>query len=344
MQRTLLLIFCTLGLLSALVTKAQCNLNPVIMPDNLILCPNATDSLYTTAEYDTYQWYKNGKAIARANSRYLKVSQYEDAGYLFKVAVSKDNCKDTSKKVLVDGWVFASPTISSNISPSYIDFSGNAYYCSKDSLVFTLLEPYTNNVQWYNNYEPLQGATKPSYHVTGNGSYTACGSPAVCPDFTSCENIPVTATFDTVKAAISRNGDTLITGKAQSYQWSINGEKIAGATSQYYVAKRRGVYRVAITDKYFCSDISKPLLYRSLQKTNVSASPNPALSYLTVNINADNAAQIIISNVYGTKRLQVTISSFNQRINVSMLTTGTYLLQIADKNNNIIATTKFLKQ
>ena len=224
MQKILFLIFCTLGFFTGFIVKAQCNLNPVVMPNNLILCPNASGSLYTAEEYDTYQWYKDDKVIPDANSRYLRVSQYEKAVYYFKVEVSKNDCKATSE-IMVDGWVLASPAISSSIPPSYVGFSGNAYYCAKDSLVLTFLQPYSTNVQWYNNYEPIKGAMGQSYHVTGNGSYTVCGSPAVCPDFTSCENIPVAITFDTAKATINRSGDTLIAGKALSYQWSINGEK-----------------------------------------------------------------------------------------------------------------------
>jgi len=138
-------------MLTAFTAKAQCNLNPVIKPNNLILCPNATDSLYTTKEYDTYQWYRGGEMIAGANSRYLQVNQYDDAGFKFTVAVTKGKCKASSVDVLVDGWAFASPTMSSNIPPRYVDFSGTGYYCAKDSLAFTFLPPYTKNVQWYNN-------------------------------------------------------------------------------------------------------------------------------------------------------------------------------------------------
>ena len=76
----------------------------------------------------------------------------------------------------------------------------------------------------------------------------------------------------------------------------------------------------------------------------MSASPNPAASYINVHMEAAGAVQLIITDVYGIKRLQVPVSSSDQRVPVAILNTGTYLLQLADRNNNIIAATKFIKQ
>jgi hypothetical protein len=333
-----------LAMLVAVNAKAQCHLNPVIAPNNLILCPNATDSLYTTEEYDTYQWYRGDKEIAGANSRYLMVNQYDDAGYYFTVVVTKNQCKAASDKVLVDGWAFASPTMSSSIPPRSMDFYGTSYYCATDSLTFTFMPPYTTNVQWYNNYEPIQGANEQSYHVMGNGSYTVCGSPEVCPDFTACQNLAVVVVFDSLKATVTREGNTFIAGKAQHYQWSLNGRDIPGATGQKYTAEKRGIYRVTVSNNYGCADVSRPVIYLALNKGMVTASPNPATGFINVHIEAEQAAQIVITDVYGSKRLQVPVSSFSQRIAVTTLNAGTYLLQVMDKNNNIVATTKFLKQ
>jgi len=40
----------------------------------------------------------------------------------------------------------------------------------------------------------------------------------------------------------------------------------------------------------------------------------------------------------------VSVASLNQRVAVNTLNAGTYLLQVMDKSNNIVATNKFLKQ
>lgn len=344
MKQALLFSGCVLLLLFAVGAKAQCELKPVIAPDNLILCPNATDSLYTTEVYDSYQWYKEAKMIEGATSRYLVVDQYNDAGFEFSVVVTKGLCKGVSEKVLVDGWVFASPTMSSSLPPRGVDWYGNAYYCAGDALTFTFMSPYTTNIQWYNHYEPIKGATEQDYRVTGNGSYTVCGAPPQCPDFIACQNIPVVVYFDSAKATVTRDGNTFIAGKAQQYQWSLNGRDIAGATKQQYTAQRPGIYGVKITSKYGCTDVSRPIFYAGLGKTNVTVLPNPAASYITVTTDAPGAAQIIISDAFGVRRLQVALTSVNQRINVGTLTAGTYMLQVLDKSNNLVATSRFLKQ
>ncbi len=262
----------------------------------------------------------------------------------FTVAVTKGNCKATSGKVLVDGWAFASPTMSLSLPPRYVDYYGTSYYCAQDSLSFTFLPPYTTHIQWYNHYQPIKGANEQSYHVTGNGAYTVCGAPPQCPDFTACQNLAVAIVFDSTKATVTREGNTFIAGKAQQYQWSLNGREIPGANSREYTAAKRGVYRVKVTGKYGCTDISRPVVYLGINKGMVSVSPSPAASYINVHIEEEGAAHIVISDIYGTTRLQVPVSSLNQRVAVGTLSAGTYLLQVMDRSNNIVAFTKFLKQ
>lgn len=344
MQKNMLLFCCSLAMLLFTDLQAQCNLAPEIAPANLVLCPNATDTLYTTKEYDTYQWYKGGKLLPGANSRYLPVTQYEDAGYHFTVTVTLSNCKATADKVLVDGWVFASPTMASSVPPRHTDYWGTSYYCPNDSLVFTFLPPYTNNIQWYNHYEPIKGANAPTYLVTGSGSYTVCGSPQVCPDFTACQNLAVPIVIDTPHATVTRRRDTLVAGKGKRYQWSLNGQKIEGATGQQYIAKKRGIYRVTVWNKYDCADVSKPVLYLDL-KGVVTVWPNPAAGYVYARTSdIEGAAYFSITNMHGTRRLQLPFTSASQRIDVSLLQPGVYVLQVLDKNSTILASTTFLKQ
>src|SRR5258706_14061592 len=89
--------------------KAQCSFTATITPSSPILCPEGTDTL-STQVYDSYQWYKNGHAIAGATNRTYIVGQ-DDILYAFKVAATKDGCTDTSKRVIVDGYVFNPPII-----------------------------------------------------------------------------------------------------------------------------------------------------------------------------------------------------------------------------------------
>lgn len=345
MMKHLLKATVALCLFASFNANAQCIIKPVVAPANVLLCPNTQDSLYTTKVYDTYQWFKNGKAILGATSRYVKIDQYQDAGSLWTVSVTKDSCAGTSAKRLVDGWAFASPITIGNTIPNYVTPVGVGYYCPTDSMTLTFGLPYNTNIQWYNNGKPIAGATEQTYHVTSDGAYTVCGSPEVCPDFTQCQGLAVVVKFDTIKAEITRSGDTLIaTASARKYQWSVGGKEIAGATSRYYFPTKRGLYTVSILDKILCPSISKPFLYTGGKSGLVTVSPNPAKSYINVCIKSDEASQIIISDVYGNKRLQVPVKGTNQRVEVASLSTGAYVIHVLDKLQNVIATAKFVKE
>src|SRR2546430_8195554 len=109
MKKVSLLIIAVISL-AAKNVQSQCNFTPTIVPNSLIFCPNETDTL-STQVYDTYQWYKNGKPIAGATQRTLVVHQETDQGYFFKVAVTKNGCRDTSKHVFADGYAFNPPDL-----------------------------------------------------------------------------------------------------------------------------------------------------------------------------------------------------------------------------------------
>ena len=312
------------------------------MPDNLILCPNTQDTIYVTKEFDTYQWYKLNKPIPGATQRYLVVDQFQDAGYLFKVVVTKNGCTDTSKKVLVDGYVFTSPVTITQGTPSYFDVKHEtSVFCKYDS-VSLYFPDFDNNVQWYNNGAPIPGANSSTYKVTESGSYTVTGSPDKCPDFQICQCLPVNIGIDKFAVSVTRCSDSLIASKGVSFQWYHNGSIIPGATSEYYVPSKRGFYSVEATDRYNCSDKSTALYYTP--KNKIVISPNPAASFITLQVTGDNGWQVMISDLYGNRRIQVAATGNNQRIAVAGLNTGTYVLHILDRSGNAIATEKFMKK
>lgn len=323
---------------------AQCDLNPAIKPNNLILCPNATDSLSTTQVYDSYQWFKNNKPIAGANSRYLKVDQYNDAGSYFKVAVTKNGCADTSKRVLVDSYVFLLPYVITTGDPgTYDPYKDVTFQCPGDKVVLTMGDPYNVNVQWYNNYKPIAGATSQKFTVTEKGSYTVCGSPSICPSYSDCQNIPMNYTFEIVDAAVTERNDTLFASKAKNYRWYYNGHLIPGAKESFIVPDRNGAYAVGINTTHNCSGLSEIYNYNNA-KAIVSVSPNPANSYMHVRINKPGVSQIIISDLNGNRFRQIAVNGNSEFINISSLHTGTYLLQLLNNKQQVITSIKIFKQ
>lgn len=342
MKKNLPTIF--IAFITSMPVFAQCDLNPVVKPDNLILCPNATDSLRTTEIYDSYQWFKNNKPIDGANSRYLKVDQYNDAGSYFKVAVTKDGCADTSKRVLVDGYVFLLPYVVTTGDPgTYNPYKDITFQCPGDKVILTMGDPYNTNIQWYDNYKPISGATDQKFTVTQNGSYTVCGSPAICPSYTDCQSIPLNYKFEKVDATITERNDTLFASKANNYRWYYNGHLIPGAKESYIVPDRNGGYAVGINTTHNCTGLSE-IFYYNNAKAIVSVSPNPASSYVQVGINKPGVSKIIISDMNGNRFKQITVNSTNEIINVGDLHTGTYMLQLLNNKKQIIASVKIFKQ
>jgi hypothetical protein len=79
--------------------------------------------------------------------------------------------------VLADGYAFNPPDIIEGRDVGIFDPNIDALVeCPQDTLQLTISGGYTVNVQWYNNFKPIPGATNPEYDVTKKGSYTVCGA------------------------------------------------------------------------------------------------------------------------------------------------------------------------
>lgn len=328
-------------------TKAQCSFEePVIKPGKIILCPESSDTLYTEKVYDTYQWIKNGKPIPGATQRYLVINYFDDTPSFFKVAVSKNGCKDTSKRKLADGYAFAGPiTISEGELGVYDPQRDATIQCPGDTVKLTFGEPYTENIQWYNQGVAIPGANQQSYIVTQSGSFTQCGAPAVCPNYLVCQNLPVNYYYQKPTATITKKADTLFASKAAQYQWFYFNKRIKGATKNYIVPDRNGAYSVQVIDKYTCPDLSNPFVYTTaFNAENLAViSPNPATSVLHVKLKMQ-VSQLVITDMFGVKRLIVSSPQTDSDIAIQSLQQGNYFLQVIGNNKELLKTLQFSKQ
>lgn len=339
-----------LPLLASLDSAAQCDTTlPVITPKNLLLCPNTKDTLFTTEPFDTYQWYKNGDKIPGATLPYYIVDQYEDAASFFKVETTRKGCTAMSKRVLVDGYVFASPVVIHTGDIGIFDIRRDAsIFCPGDTMTLTMGSPYTENLQWYDSYKPIPGANKQSYIVTETGSYTVCGAPKICPDFTACQNIPVNAIFENPVATITEKNDTLFASKARSYRWFLGGNPIPGAEKDYYVPTRNGKYTVAAKDRWNCVALSKPYAYRQDAKPGISNlisfAPNPVHDVMRVTVKSPDVKRIVISDMFGKPFADIKLVQPTFTIPVTHLPTGSYLLQVYNIKQQVIGSAQLFKE
>jgi hypothetical protein len=345
MKRSLSLFTAAGFMFAAFQSNAQCSLDPQVTPGDLILCPGATGKLQTTEDYDSYQWFKNNKPIDGATSRVYEVEQYRDEGSYFKVAVTSNGCSDTSKRVLVDGYVFLLPYVITTGDPGiYNPYKDVTVQCPGDKVVMTMGQPFTQNLQWYNSGRPIEGATDQKYTVTEKGSYTVCGSPAICPSYTDCQSIPMNFTFDNAGATITQKDDTLFASKAKNYQWYYNGQPIPGAKQNYIVPTRSGNYKAGINTSYNCSAISKAYYFTVDAISRVTVSPNPVNTVMRVHIQQAGVTQLVIADLFGNRYKQIPHTGHDAVIGVGELRTGTYVLQLLNSSKQVVGSVKIFKQ
>lgn len=175
----------------------DCAHNPTITPENLIMCPNTTDTLWTQ-QYDSYKWYKDGNLIPNATNQYYVVSAFNDAGSLFKVEATLNNCAETSPEVLLDGWVFLPVTV---ITEGLQD----TLCAGEDTLLLIIGQPYTENIQWTKGGVPLPNETNDTLVVTTSGVYSVSGAPAICPDYNQSLGLQLTYNFVNCSVGVDEN-------------------------------------------------------------------------------------------------------------------------------------------
>jgi hypothetical protein len=173
--------------------QAQCDFTPTVVGD-LLLCPGGQGQL-STQSYDSYQWQKrtwpNGTwaDIPNATAQTLDIGP-DDLLFNFRVRATVAGCTENSAEVLVDGWVFLLPVVEHG---GVYTFSPQGGYrlCAGDSMTLRLKLPYTTNITWFRNDQPMTDTTN-LLVIREAGAYTVQGAPGVCPDFI----VPLGLIFD----------------------------------------------------------------------------------------------------------------------------------------------------
>jgi len=187
--------------------------------------------------------------------------------------------------------------------------------------------------------------TSPSGEVwTATNVYTD-----TIPNGTGCDSIiTIDLTVNVIDTALSINGATITVGSAiGTYQWvdcDNNNTPIAGETNQSFTASQNGNYAVIVTengcsDTSSCINISTVGIENDDFLNNVSIYPNPTNLEFTINSEYKIETIVIIDNVGKTVK---TVTTRNNTINVSDLTSGIYFLKI--ETDEGLINTKLIKQ
>ena len=201
----------------------------------------------------SYQWQKNGDAIANATNPVYAA----DASGSYSVEITRDGCRsNTSNEITISVATLANKPV--------ITAGGNTTIFEGGSV--TLSTPLANGLlyQWLKNNRIIAGATSATYKATSTGSYTlavtqnncqqAISDPIVVSVKTTTINVPaITVTGPTT---FCEGGSVKLTAPAgyAEYQWSN------GATTQSITVTKAGEYSVTISQgKNIASYASKPI-------------------------------------------------------------------------------------
>jgi hypothetical protein len=252
---------------------------PTIVPSEVILCPNESATLSTQA-YDAYQWYKVGSPITGATGQTLVVQQFADAGSMFTVAATQDNCTAQSAGVLVDGWMFLLPyVIHGGDEPISTGPSGEPFFCEGQTMTLTLAPGYTENITWTQNGQPIPDEHGPVLLITTTGSYSVSAAPTVCPNSVMSIGVNVEVIFiPSARPNIVVSGAEICPEPlGNSTQWYLNGAPYS--TDDCITPSGPGSYTVFVDYGVGCQMISEPWLITGitdLARRSFTAAPVPA--------------------------------------------------------------------
>lgn len=201
------------------------------------VCSPVAPSIYT------YQWFRNGNLIAGANS--ATYSSNISGTYHCNMA---NSCTTISSNTQVLS-VINSPAAS--ITPPAI-----TTICSPGTITLNVVPQPGATYQWYNNNNPLSGATGVSYTASTGGNYkvvvtsNGCSATSAVTTLTSGTGPSTTITSTGFPQICS--GETYIlkapSNSGYTYQWRKNNVNISGATDSIYGATSSGAYSVQVTN------------------------------------------------------------------------------------------------
>jgi len=211
---------------------------PVITASKTLLC-TATDSIVLDAggPFANYLW-SSGETTRQIIVR--------KAGTYTVTVDDGEGCGAASDPVTIS---FSPVTV--EIAPP-----GPLKRCQPDSAQLDA-GPGFASYQWLKDGNPVSGATSQKLWVSTTGAYTVQATNAAgCMGISAPVNVTIYPTPP--KPVITLSNSVLSSTVASSYQWSVDGNPITGATQQTYTPSSGGNYTVTITDVNGCSNTSDP--------------------------------------------------------------------------------------
>jgi hypothetical protein len=233
------------------------SLSPVV---NMSVSPSATicsgTSLTFTAAstnggtVPTYQWKKNGSAIAFATAAtYATTNAFNGDSYSV-VMTSNASCTSSSPITSAPIVITVNPLPTATISTTTA-----TTFCTGANV---LLSANTGNgltYVWNKDASVISGATTSTYSATEAGSYTVIVTSNGCSATSAAKVVTLTAlptaTISTTTSTTFCTGASVLlsanTGNGLTYVWNKDASVISGATASTYSATVAGSYTVVVS-------------------------------------------------------------------------------------------------
>jgi hypothetical protein len=265
------------GLCGAALTSGSATLSintaPAItsQPAGTVTCPgnNASFSVSATGNGLSYQWLKNGVALANGGVYSgVTTSTLSITGATIALNGQQYSCIVSGS--CLPNVTSSSATLTVTVFSATATAAGPTTFCSGSTVQINSNTIPSANYQWQLNGNNISGATTPTYYAGSTGNYTiVISTPNGCSATSS--GVYVDAVASPTAPSISYPGrDTVCAGTPLTlsatpvpgllYQWQLNGANIPNAISINYLVPVTGTgsYTVIVTNSNNCSDTSAP--------------------------------------------------------------------------------------
>jgi hypothetical protein len=296
----------------------------------LSFCIGDSTLLTMTAGGTSYQWYRNGVAIAGATSQTYYATQ---AGSYNSAIIDMCSSSASTGDSLTTGVVVQELALPS------VALTGNSSFCTGDSTLLTGTSGGTS--QWFLNGSPIVGATNNIYYATASGNYNmtktnlnGCSDSSTVGIIVTVNPLPVVALSAQSLTSCINETTNLLTGSPGGGTYS--GPGVTGNNFNPSVAGA-GTHDViyTYTDSSGCTNTDTIQIFVDLctgisQTANADriTFDNPFSNTLSLDLATFAEGMVSILNTMGQQVVSATIDAPRITLNTSSLSRGIYFIRI----------------
>ena len=201
----------------------------------------------------TINWYVNAIASGIGSAQYATTQ----SASIYAVCTNAQGCATISNTI--NAIIKPLPQVQCTIN-------GPATICVGDSVQLQALSTAGYSYQWFKNTQLLPNANSAIYYAKQSGDYSYVATLNGCSKTSNTQTVQVVpapiASITTPNTTVICNGQGALlqatTGTGYTYQWTMNGFDIAGATNPTYTATIGSYYTVKVSNGY-CARTSSPI-------------------------------------------------------------------------------------